>query len=269
MEADNTFKPKRPIGDSVFSKAEVDIIIPFHGLYEKVYQVVESVLLVTRSNPYRIILVDDGSPNEHFIGSFKRRKFTTHRSTKLIMMRNSEQKGFGAAARTGYEASTAPWVVFLNSDCVIEDSNWLIEMGRSLINLREENVRMVSARTDNPGLTSLDLLKGDRTHKIQDVILKEGEYLPLYCFMCHRELFPRIKGFIKEYPYGWYEDEELAYRMNRFGFKQAISGQSWVHHEGAATIKSVWKRTPIVKEIMQANRDRCLADLKLLYEGTK
>ena len=89
-------------------------------------------------------------------------------------------------------------------------------------------------------------------------IVLDNTFVPLYSALCHRELFSNINGFIKDYPYAGYEDEELYYRMRRFGFKQAISGKSWIWHEGNATTKHV----DGIIEIMKENRDKCMRDIK-------
>ena len=82
--------------------------------------------------------------------------------------------------------------------------------------------------------------------------------------MCHRDLFKHIGGFIKSYPYAWYEDEELSHRMRKFGFKQGISTKAWIRHEGGSTIKYIWNKIKESKEIMENNRELCLSDIKKL-----
>jgi GT2 family glycosyltransferase len=77
-----------------------------------------------------------------------------------------------------------------------------------------------------------------------------------------REVFQYIKGFVKPYPFGWYEDEELSHRMRAYGFKLGVSGRSWIHHEGGATVKTIVGEDPKVREIMESNRERCIADMK-------
>ena len=216
--------------------------------------------------------MDDCSPNKSFA---KELLAETHlaRDTgggrrrykpQLIMHRTPEHLGFGGALAYGFEKCDEPWVVFMHSDCVVEDHNWLIEMGQSLLRLKKENVRMVSAKTNNPGDGVYPGLKASRGEYGKDIVLEEGA-LPLYCSMCHRDLFNHIGGFIKPYPFGWYEDEELAYRMRKYGFKQAVCGRSWVRHEGAATIGQLWKDQPETQKIMaEENRERCIADMQRL-----
>jgi GT2 family glycosyltransferase len=251
-------KKSKALKREPFSRSPVDIIIPFHGQYQKVTRLVESILFATKSNPYQICLVDDCSTNERYIDLIKE-------APQTITFQTPEQLGFAGALRYGFERTEQPWVVFMHSDCVVSDQNWLIEMGQSLLKWNEQKkpVKMVSARTNNPGEGVSSLLRAKHREKGEDVVL-EDVTSPLYCAMCPRELFNHIGGFLKEYPFGWYEDEELAYRMRHYGYKQGVCGNSWVEHHGGATFEALWKERPEVKDIMEENRTRCIEDIKLL-----
>lgn len=254
-----TTKIAKPVEYKAFSRSPVDIIIPFHGQYEKVTKLVESIMYATKSNPYQICLVDDCSPNEKFILDWKD-------VPQVITTRTSHHMGFGGALRAGYDITEQPWVVFMHSDCVIEDQNWMLEMGKSLLTWKAKKipVKMVSPKTNNPGDASADKrLKSPLRERTEDVILQDT-HLPLYCAMCHRDLFYHIGGFIKPYQYGWFETEELAYRMRKAGFYQGICGRSWVRHHGGKTIESLLEEKPEYKEIMEENRIHCLKDMKSL-----
>lgn len=183
----------------------------------------------------------------------------------LKTARNEEQLGFAGAAKVGYELGESPYVCFLNSDCLIEDTAWLRNMGESLLALKSQNVRMVSATMNNP-VGGDPAQKGERfNYGYEDVIIADDSFLSLSCFMCHRELFNKIGGFLKEYKYGYYEDEEIAARMKKFGYKQAVAKKSYVHHEGQKTIKSVQRANPEIRTIMEEeNRTRCIEDMKKL-----
>lgn len=264
MDNKNT-KVAKPLVSVPFSKSRVDIIIPFHGQYEKVTSLVESILLAVKSNPYQITLVDDHSENENFskelADQFKKKTEDGYRP-QVVCIRNEKQLGFGGSLKVGYENTNLPWVLFMHSDCLVKDPNFMIEMGQALFEWKEENVpvKMVSARSNNPG--ECNLAKSKIYDKDNKNIILENETLPLFCFMCHRELFDHIGGFIKSYPYGWYEDEELAYRMRKYGYKQGISTKSWIEHEGGATIKYLWSKNKQAQNIMENNREFCLKDIK-------
>lgn len=135
---------------SEFSAA-VSIIIPFHGQYELCTKLIESIFRFTKSNYYELCLVDDASPNTEYIeqleAAFKKRPSSIVQ-TKCI--RCKTQVGFGAAAEIGFNSTENPYVLVVNSDCEVEDVNWLRSLGESLLNLKKSNVRMVAPRTNNP-----------------------------------------------------------------------------------------------------------------------
>ncbi len=260
-------KNAKPIAISSFSKSRVDIIIPFHAQYDKVTSLIKSILLSVKSNPYQITLVDDCSDNKDFHRKIHDEFKPQERSAfKPIIrcIRNEKQLGFGGSLKAGFENTNLPWVLFMHSDCLVEDPNFMLEMGRSLLNWRDQKVpvKMVSACSNNSGDCSL-AKKDKKDVEGKDFILEEGS-LPLFCSMCHRDLFKHIQGFIKSYPYAWYEGEELAFRMKRFGFQQGVSGKSWIRHQGAATIKYLWQKdkTGEIKKIMEQNRDLCIQDMR-------
>lgn len=257
----------RPMAYKLFSRSAVDIIIPFHSQYEKVSELIKSILYSVRSNPYQIILVDDCSENKNFGEEIKNQFLkTTPQGCKpqVKYVRSDVRLGFGGALNLGYESGSSPWTLFMHSDCLVEDPNFMINMGTSLLNWKRQGVpvKMVSARSDNPG--DCELAKASKGDKEEKDIILENQSLPLFCAMCNRDLFNHIRGFIKSYPYAWYEDEELSHRMKKFGFLQGISTKSWIKHYGSLTINYVWDHDPKSKEIMENNRNLCVADIKRL-----
>ncbi len=89
---------KVTVGHKPFARSPVDIIIPFHGEIDKVARLVQSILLMTRSNPYQICLVDDASPNKDFYLQVKK-------VPQVVSMRNKEQLGFAGALQAGFMAT--------------------------------------------------------------------------------------------------------------------------------------------------------------------
>jgi GT2 family glycosyltransferase len=247
---------------SSFSRSPVDIIIPFYGQYEKVSKLISSIINAVKSNPYQITVVDDASPNSDFVNEFKdfdkKRPYGTESILKLV--RSETRLGFGGALQLGMRNTNQPWVLFLHSDCVVEDPNWMVEMGRSLLKLKDKGVRMVSSRTNDAFFGCSKVIAGKKEDKINDFILEDG-FLPMFSVMCHRELFSKVGGFIKNYFPAGYEDEEFAFRMNHYGFKQAICGKSWIYHEGGGTLNHLMKN-PTMGNAMDLNRDKCIADMQ-------
>jgi GT2 family glycosyltransferase len=243
--------------------APVDIVIPFHGQYEKVTALLESIYRYTRSNYITITLMDDCSPNETFLTNVS--KNIQKRTNLFNAIRGVEQRGFAGASKVAFERTENPYVCLLNSDCLIEDGNWLRALGETLLALKSEGVRMVAPLTNN-AVGGHDAQQGERADRSDDhVILTGEEHLSMYCVLCHRELFARCGGFLQEYPYGFYEDVEFAWRMRKYDFKQAVCRSSWVQHEGMATITGLWRKDEKIRTVMEEeNHQRCLEDIKRL-----
>lgn len=248
MADDKKIFIKTKIENDPFHMREVEIIIPFHGEQARVTKLMENIFMTVLTNRYLITLVDDCSTDSSFI-----KKMTDAKVAGVRGFRLPEQKGFGAAVNyalahpwvyTNNPKKQIPFVCVMQSDVYPEDNNWLSELGTTLDQLKGEGVKMVSPLTDNPMSDQPDL-QGQRHDSRDDIILKDG-FLPMYCFLCNRELFNRI-GPLREFPYAGYEAEEYAWRMNKNGFSQAVCGKSWVHHDGGATISKLRKNKKVQK----------------------
>jgi len=234
------------------NNSAVDLIVPFHGQYERTCRLIESIHKTVRIK-YELILVDDHSPNEHF--------HKTLQASKVRVIRNSQQLGFGGSLQVGWKASSNPIIIFLHSDCVM-NYGCIDLLIKDLVELKGENVAMVSARTDNAGEADPRLVA--KRGETGDAVILDLGYIPFFCVASWRNVFDKV-GFIRPYFPAGYEDEEFAYRLQYYKYKQAISGRAWVHHEGAATIQDLCKIDSGVKDLMENNRNFCLEDLRKLF----
>lgn len=257
----------RPMHEASQFNSQVDIIIPYYGQYEKTTRLIESIFRLTRSNYYHLYVIDDCSPNSQYGSMIKQNTEKNSKKTKqeniVHVHRNEVQKGYAGACKVGFDMGESPYVCFVNSDCLIKDVGWLRNLGESLLRLKDQNVHMVSPATNNS--VGGDVAQEKNVAQSEDIIISDDSYLSMYCFMCHRDLFRNVGGFLKEYPYGYFEDEEFAARLRKNGYKQAVAKNSWIFHEGQATIRPIWRSHPEVKNIMEnLNREKCIEDMKKL-----
>lgn len=237
-----------------------DILLPFHGQYKLVRELIGSIVLYTRQIPYRITIIDDCSENASYFS-------TLAQLDALDGVRLEKQSGFAAAVNKGVSLTKRPWIVILNSDVVIDELHWLNDLYASLLKLnKSDKVGLVTARSDDPP-GNYPLLKSgkEKRQDIGDQVATQA--VPLFCAVMARKVF-EVCGPLKEYPYGWYEDEEFYWRMRKYGYNQGISGKAWVRHLGGSigkTTRELWAKNPAIQGIMEENRTRCLADLKKLF----
>lgn len=241
----------------------VDIIIPFHGQYDAVKSSIRGIYMTTSEVPFQVILVDDGSPNPHFLSMLRdESKKLNIANMKFV---RQDHSGYGAAINSGLKESEFNHVCLMDSDAVPENSSWLKNL---MVTMHSApGIGMVSARLDVPP-QGRSLVAGKKGQKLaRKVIRQEGiaqmlegdSYLPLSCVLCDGRMLKSIGG-LSEYPLAMYEDAEVAVRMFRSGKKQAIAGDSFVKHAGGLTINSLATKEEN-RRIMEENYERCLEDI--------
>jgi len=232
-----------------FYMRAVEIIIPFHGKQSRVARLLGEVFSTVATNRYLVTLVDDGSKNDQFLKQLQEKKIQGVR-----FLRNDRQSGFGAAVNLALRnppAQDIPFVCVLHSDVRLETTNWLINLGRSLLQMKGEGVKMVCPKTDNP-LSENQQLVSDGDTRTASETLKSG-FIPMYCFLANRELFSKV-GLIAEAPYAGAEAEEYCIRMKSKGYLQGVCGDSWVRHEGEGTM-SDYRNDKKAQEMLRKARE--------------
>jgi GT2 family glycosyltransferase len=248
---------KYEVKPSRFHFEPVEFIIPFHNEHESVSRLISAIFSTVVGNRYLISLVDDGSRNAKYVHQINEAKIPGVRCLQF-----KKQRGFGAAVNFALahpKHEWVRWVCILHSDTLPQDNLWLNNLGQYLMRAKAGGVKMVSPRTDNPTAFP-DILYAKRGDEGEDVVLQEGQYLPMYCALAHRKLFKRV-GLLKECPYAGTEVEEYAKRMRESGFQQAVCGSSWVHHDGGLTLAQ-YASDEKVQEILRKTRDEFLAPPK-------
>ena len=214
----------RRLSPMPFHMAQVEIIIPFSGEQSRVTRLIESLFKTVVTNRYLISLVDDGSKNESFI-----KQIDTAKMAGVRFFRKDKKEGFGSAVNLVLKKpfkNGIDWVCIMNSNLLCENMNWLKNLGESYISLTNQNVGMVSPLTNNANYNN-DVLVGKKEEKRSDVVLKEG-FLPFNCILTQREVLNSI-GMFEEGLNEFDQAENYAEKMKQKGFKQAVSGSSWVH----------------------------------------
>lgn len=245
--------------------SEIEIIIPFHDECGKVANLINEIFKLVQTNRYQITLVDDCSTNKHFLN-----EIFTKKIDGISCLRTEKQMGFAGAVNYALKYAKnpwIPWVCVMQSDVEPKNFSWLSKLGSCMQKLKSKNVKMVSPVTNNSIFNKgVCQVKHEQDFK-DDVILDRG-FLPMYTFLCHRDLFKKI-GLLYEFPLMGCEAEEFALRMKKNGYLQAVCGSSFVHHDGKSTYKNIIKNNNC-QEILRNNRLNFMNNnkdlLKLIYD---
>jgi glycosyltransferase involved in cell wall biosynthesis len=241
-----------------FYMKSVEIIIPFYGQHAAVMELIQSIFRTVNTNRYLITLVDDGSRNGQFQTILEKSKLL---GSGLRYLRQAEQLGFAAAinyAISNPSNFNIPFVCVMQSDTRADNLNWLEHLGNCLLSLKSQNVKMVAPLTNNP-LAFESILQAENHVLKKDTVLKDA-FLPMYCFLCHRELFSAV-GPLKEFPLAGVECEDYFFRMMSKKYFQAVAGNSWIFHQGRATIQQ-YDKSKKIQEILRNAKDKFYSDLQ-------
>jgi GT2 family glycosyltransferase len=244
---------------SNFYMKSVEIIIPFHNHQASVMNLIDSIFRTVITNRYLITLVDDGSDNKDFKDALVKGKMLEN---GVRYLRTDEQKGFGAAVNYALKnppKQNIPYICVMQSDTKAENLNWLENLGESLIKLKDKKVKMVSPMTNCSLIFQKVFEREISLNLFDDIVLTEA-FIPMYCFLCHRELFNQI-GQFQEFPYAGTECEEFAIRMTSKGYFQGLCGSSWIHHQGRLTLKDYDNKRKI-QEILRNARIEYFSKIK-------
>ena len=197
----------------------------------------------------------------------------------LRVIRNAENRGFGAACNQGAEGSTADYLLFLNPDTRLLAKSLEVparfladlsnaEVGIVGVQLIEENgkVARTCAQFPSPiamvghslGLDRLGLpqfpphfMKAwphDETREVDQVM---GAF-----FFVRRALFETLGGFDERF-FVYYEDLDFALRAKGAGFTSVYLTQVQVYHKGQGTTSRI-----VDRRLFYVNRSRGLYALK-------
>lgn len=223
----------------------VDIIICVHNALEDVKLCIESVIKHT-NDPYRIILVNDGS--DEMTASYLKNISLQYTEEKIVLLTNiREQHGYAIAANIGMNFSTGEFVVLLNSDTIVTEG-WIdkmIDCAKS-----DSQIGIVGPLSNTAGWQSVPelMMDGDWCHnelpeginiqKMGAIIEKYSGKIyiqvPLingFCMMISRRVFEKIGYFDEEnFGRGFGEEDDFNLRAYGAGFKLAVADNTFIYH---------------------------------------
>jgi len=219
------------------------------GKFDLLTRCLDSIPDAAGDIPYRIILVDNNSPN--------RDEFYADLNPRVTLIKNKENEGFIAASNTGAKRGKSPLIFMLNSDVVL-DSGSIEKMVADLDDPRigvvgmklrfpelKEHLHAVknAGKIQHVGLATN--IKGDFYHlflgwepdhpkvnAVRDVLAVTGAAL-----MTRRNLWKQIEGFNPIYGFGCYEDVEYCLHVKAMEKQVIVEQEATGIHVTNATAK--------------------------------
>lgn len=222
--------------------ASVDVIVCVHNALDDVHRCLESVQR-SSSPPFSLILVDDGSFTEtaHYLADFA----VAH---GCRLSRNETARGYTYAANQGLRASTAEFVVLLNSDTIVapEWLDRLIACARS-----DPQIGLVGPLSNTASWQSIPELVGSEADWAENplpggmapedmarlVARYSGRIYPRlpflngFCLMIRRAVLDQV-GLFDEAVFGrgYGEENDYSLRSTQAGWQLAVADDAYVFH---------------------------------------
>jgi GT2 family glycosyltransferase len=178
---------------------------------------------------------------------------------QLTVIRNTSNRGFGAACNQGARGSTADFLLFLNPDVYVTSTSirapieYLTgrnDAGVASIQLRDSRgvVSRSCARIPTPRLIAARILGLDVLFPryVTSLFMSEWDHLSTRevphvigaFYMIRRTLFEDLGGFDERY-FVYLEDLDLSTRVHERGFKIVFIADTHAEHTGGGTSDSV------------------------------
>jgi GT2 family glycosyltransferase len=217
----------------------VDVIVCVHNALDDVARCLESVER-TRTEPQRLIVVDDGSDSEtrHWLSAH-----VVSWRDDAVLVRRESAGGYTIAANEGLRRSTAPVVALLNSDTIVP-AGWLAKLLAALESGPDIGLsgplsnaagfqsvpdiqRMVDGLPDGKTVEDMDRL----CQKLAGNTYPRVPILNGFCLMVRRSVIDRIGLFDEEtFGRGYGEENDYCFRAWDAGYSAVVACDTYVFH---------------------------------------
>lgn len=216
----------------------VSIVIPSKDNYEILMRCIESIRNVTTYKNYQIVLVDNGSKQSC---KEKLEKVAEMYSIKYIYQ--PEQFNFSHMCNLGVENSDGEYILLLNDDIEVLQSDWLDKM---LTKAKKDHVGAVGAKLLYPGSSliqhiGITNLKIGPSHNLMKMSDDESYYFGRNkinynviavtgaCLMVNKEKYYEIGMMDEKLPVA-YNDVDLCFSLHEAGYYNVVRNDVCLYH---------------------------------------
>ena len=222
----------------------IDVVVPVYNAVGDLERCVDSVL-AHADRPYRLVLIDDASPDPAIAAYFD--ALARRGLPQVVLLRNRRNRGFPRTANRGMRLSRAD-VVLLNSDTVVT-RRWLSALARCAGS--SSAIGTVTPFSNNAEICSFprfcvdsDPGTSDDAERIRAALAQSA--VPTYpalptgvgfCLYVKREVIDAIGVFDPAYGQGYGEENDFCMRALAAGYRSVLCDDAYVVHAGGRSFE--------------------------------
>ena len=232
---------------------DAGIVIPVHNHLETTRNCWMSIKKNT-GVPYQLILVDNGSTEEVSYEADQ---------NNVEVIRNDDNMGFAHACNQGIKATWGEYVVILNNDTIVPPG-WLQKLMWHMEN--DDSVGIVGPSTSFASTIQQIPVhyKNERgLYEFSEEVYKRNRHTSMeadkvvgVCMLMRRKMLDEIGLFDTRFGIGNFEDDDICLRARLAGYKVLWAKDTFVHHEGSKTFRSI---DVDYGRLMEENREKFAA----------
>ena len=218
----------------------VDIIIPVYRGYDDTLACIFSVLKSCNETPYRLIVIDDQSPDAKLSEMLDMLSAAGH----IYLLRNTTNLGFVGTTNRGMLLSRYRDVVLLNSDTIVY-GDWLDRLRYHA--KKEQNIGTVTPFSNNATILSYPYYLANNNTDLEtdyedlDRMFRLGNYRRSssiitgvgFCFYVNRSCIEHIGVFnVDLFGRGYGEENDFCRRAEKSGWQNLAAWDIFVRHTG-------------------------------------
>lgn len=259
---------KRPVKEQY----QLDIIIPVYGQADLLQKCLEALPDAAGEIRYRLILVDDCGPEQEQLDRVYRGLNGNSR-----LLKNKQNSGFARACNTGAAIGNTPYLLFLNSDCILEPGAipaMLAEFEDSVVGVVGARLLFADNRWGNEGKIQHAGICRNVTGQLVHINLgwsadhprvnerREMQMVTGACLMARRSVWSQVLAeyrkygdttlgaFNEVYDKGCYEDVEFCTAARAQGYKVIYCPGAVGRHYVGASVTAAKEQYPLGRNSM-------------------
>lgn len=257
---------------------QLDIIIPVYGQAELLSRCIAALPEAAQDVNYRLIVVDDCGPEQDGLGLVYR---ALNGNSRLI--HNKQNSGFARTVNTGVATGNAPFILLLNSDCILQPGAipaMLKEFDIADVGVVGCKLLFGDSRWQNEGkVQHAGIVKSVAGHLVHANLgwsadhpivnqRRELQAVTGACLMTRRKVWqqitaeyrkygdPTVGAMNEVYGAGGFEDTEFCLAAKAQGFKTVYTPDAVGLHYVGASVTGAGQAFPIGRNSMIFNA-RC------------